>query len=161
MLDARGRLLHEFRFAGRSGRHVKWFSSTVKWSGNLNETILAAQTMGPLGALMNLPATVRMATGFTRTGGPLARDLQGFLAPGKMPNRELQRRRPPPGQGDFRRVGPSLRGETMPALRYAYFPGCVAKGSAREVEDAMRAVVKALGIELVEMPEPPAAALAS
>ena len=40
----------------------------------------------------------------------------------------------------------------MPALRYAYFPGCVAKGSAREVEDAMRAVVKALGIELVEMP---------
>ncbi|DAC17412.1 MAG: hypothetical protein CBD01_008240 [Euryarchaeota archaeon TMED141] len=85
MLDARGRLLHEFRFAGRSGRHVKWFSRTVKWSGNLNETILAAQTMGPLGALMNLPATVRMATGFTRTGGPLARDLQGFLAPGKMP----------------------------------------------------------------------------
>ena len=48
MLDARGRLLHEFRFAGRSGRHVKWFSRTVKWSGNLNETILAAQTMGPL-----------------------------------------------------------------------------------------------------------------
>ena len=41
----------------------------------------------------------------------------------------------------------------MPALRYAYFR-CVAKGSAREVEDAMRAVVKALGIELVEMPEP-------
>jgi len=40
----------------------------------------------------------------------------------------------------------------MPALRYAYFPGCVAKGSAREVEDAMRAVVKALDIELVEMP---------
>jgi succinate dehydrogenase / fumarate reductase cytochrome b subunit len=40
----------------------------------------------------------------------------------------------------------------MMGLRYAYFPGCVAKGSAREVEDAMRAVVKALDIELVDMP---------
>jgi succinate dehydrogenase/fumarate reductase-like Fe-S protein/flavodoxin len=85
MTDARGRLLSEFRFAGRSGRHIKWFSRTVKWSGTLNETILAAQTMGPIGAIMNLPATVRMATGFTRTGAPLARDLQGFIAPGKMP----------------------------------------------------------------------------
>ena len=37
-------------------------------------------------------------------------------------------------------------------LRYAYFPGCVAKGSAREVEDAMRSVIDALDIELVEMP---------
>lgn len=36
--------------------------------------------------------------------------------------------------------------------RFAYFPGCVTKGSAREVEDAMRAVVKSLGIELVELP---------
>jgi len=40
----------------------------------------------------------------------------------------------------------------MMGLRYAYFPGCVAKGSSREVEDAMRAVVKALDIELVDMP---------
>lgn len=36
--------------------------------------------------------------------------------------------------------------------KFAYFPGCVAKGSAREVEDAMRAVIGKLGIELIEMP---------
>jgi succinate dehydrogenase / fumarate reductase cytochrome b subunit len=36
-------------------------------------------------------------------------------------------------------------------VKFAYFPGCVAKGSAREVEDAMQAVVGRLGIELVEM----------
>lgn len=35
---------------------------------------------------------------------------------------------------------------------YAYFPGCVAKGSAREIEDAMRSVIGDLGITLVEMP---------
>ena len=38
------------------------------------------------------------------------------------------------------------------ALKYAYFPGCVAKGSAREVEDAMREVIDHLGIVLVDMP---------
>lgn len=37
-------------------------------------------------------------------------------------------------------------------VKFAYFPGCVAKGSARELEDAMRAVVGKLGIELVDMP---------
>ncbi|MCS5537971.1 MAG: hypothetical protein NZ770_07685, partial [Candidatus Poseidoniaceae archaeon] len=40
---------------------------------------------GPLGAIANLPATLRMALGFTRTGGPPVRDWQGFIAPGKMP----------------------------------------------------------------------------
>lgn len=37
-------------------------------------------------------------------------------------------------------------------MKFAYFPGCVAKGSSREVEDAMRCVVEGLGITLVEMP---------
>ena len=54
-------------------------------SGTLNETILAAQTLGPLGTITNLPAVIRMALGFTRTGGPAVRGLQGFLAPGKLP----------------------------------------------------------------------------
>ncbi len=83
--DCRSELLRAHRFAGKSGRHVKWFSKTVKSSGTLNETILAAQTMGPLGAIANLPTTLRMALGFTRTGGPPVRDWQGFIAPGKMP----------------------------------------------------------------------------
>ncbi len=37
-------------------------------------------------------------------------------------------------------------------VKFAYFPGCVAKGSSREIEDAMQAVIKGLNIELVEMP---------
>lgn len=85
MRSARSKLLTEFKFAGKSGSHIKWFSRTVKWSGTLNETVLAAATLGPVRMLLNAPATIRMALGFTRTGGPLARDLQGWLAPGKMP----------------------------------------------------------------------------
>ena len=36
-------------------------------------------------------------------------------------------------------------------LRYAYYPGCVAQGSAREVEDAVQGLAAVLGIELVAM----------
>ena len=83
--DCRSELLRAHRFAGKSGRYVKWFCKTVKSSGNFNETIVTAQTQGPLGAIANLPTTLRMALGFTRNGGPPVRDWQGFIAPGKMP----------------------------------------------------------------------------
>ena len=83
--DIRADLLRRYKFEGRSGRHVKWFGRTVKQSGTLNETVLAAQTMGPIGMLANIPQVIRMALGFTRTGGPMVRDMQGWLAPGKMP----------------------------------------------------------------------------
>jgi succinate dehydrogenase / fumarate reductase cytochrome b subunit len=36
-------------------------------------------------------------------------------------------------------------------LRYAYFPGCVAKGACRELYDSTAALTQALGIELVEL----------
>ncbi len=85
ILAARRNTLSRHRFSGRSGRHVKWFTKTVKSSGLLNETILAVQTLGPLGMIGNLGVTIRMATGFSRNGAPAVRDLQGFVAPGKMP----------------------------------------------------------------------------
>lgn len=37
-------------------------------------------------------------------------------------------------------------------MKYAFFPGCVLKGMAAEVYQAVRAVSEALGIELVELP---------
>ena len=87
LTDLRSDLLAVHRFSGRSGRHVKWFSRTVKMSGTLNETILAkTQTLGPLGTITNLPAVIRMALGFTRTGGPCSpRSPSDSLAPGKLP----------------------------------------------------------------------------
>ena len=92
MLDARGRLLHEFRFAGRAGRQVKWYGRSVKLSGKLNETTLYRQVLGPLGLVSNVFSGVsaRMVFGFTRTGGPPIRSLQALLLPpagvGKIPN---------------------------------------------------------------------------
>lgn len=83
MLDARGRLLHEFRFAGRAGRHVKWYGRTVKWSGKVNETTLYRQVLGPIGLVSNVFSGVsaRLMLGFTRTGGPPIRSLQALLLP--------------------------------------------------------------------------------
>jgi succinate dehydrogenase / fumarate reductase, cytochrome b subunit len=36
-------------------------------------------------------------------------------------------------------------------LRYAYFPGCVAQGACRELDQSTKALTQALGIELVEL----------
>ncbi len=36
-------------------------------------------------------------------------------------------------------------------LQYAYFPGCVAQGACRELDQSTKALTKALGIELVEL----------
>ncbi|MEA5419789.1 CoB--CoM heterodisulfide reductase iron-sulfur subunit B family protein [Spirulina sp. CCNP1310] len=40
---------------------------------------------------------------------------------------------------------------SVPALRYAYFPGCVAQGACRELYDSTAAVTAHLGIELLEL----------
>jgi succinate dehydrogenase / fumarate reductase, cytochrome b subunit len=39
----------------------------------------------------------------------------------------------------------------MPALKYAYFPGCVAQGACRELYQSTQVLTQALGIELVEL----------
>ncbi len=80
LLEAKNAALGKDSFTGRHGKHVWWFTWTVKSSGILNETILAMQTMGPLGMVKNIPQMVRMSAGFTRTGGPIMRDKQSYLA---------------------------------------------------------------------------------
>ena len=39
----------------------------------------------------------------------------------------------------------------MSALKYAYFPGCVAQGACRELYQSTAALTQALGIELIEL----------
>jgi succinate dehydrogenase / fumarate reductase, cytochrome b subunit len=40
---------------------------------------------------------------------------------------------------------------SLPSLKYAYYPGCVAQGAARELYQSTEALAQALGIELVEL----------
>ena len=81
--EARGALLNQTRYAGKSGRLVKWYGRSVKWSGNVNETTLYRQVLGPLGLVSNVFSGVsaRMALAFTRNGGPPIRSLQSLLLP--------------------------------------------------------------------------------
>ena len=81
--EARGALLNQSRYGGKSGRLVKWYGRSVKWSGNVNETTLYRQVLGPLGLLSNVFSGVsaRMALAFTRNGGPPIRGLQSLLVP--------------------------------------------------------------------------------
>ena len=55
----------------------------MTWSGNVNETTLYRQVLGPLGLVSNVFSGVsaRMALAFTRNGGPPIRSLQSLLLP--------------------------------------------------------------------------------
>lgn len=81
--EARSALLNQSRYSGKSGRLVKWYGRSVKWTGNVNETTLYRQVLGPLGLVSNVFSGVsaRMALAFTRNGSPPLRGLQGLLFP--------------------------------------------------------------------------------
>ena len=91
LLDARTSTLSRDAFNGRHGKHVWWYTWTVKSSGRVNDTVIYRQVLGPLGLMGNLfsGVTARMVFGFTRTGGKVFNDLLGMFAPpagiGKMP----------------------------------------------------------------------------
>ena len=91
LLDARTSTLSRGGFNGRHGKHVWWYSWSVKSSGRVNDTVIYRQVLGPMGLLGNLfsGVTARMVFGFTRTGGNVFNGMLGMLAPpagiGKMP----------------------------------------------------------------------------
>jgi succinate dehydrogenase/fumarate reductase-like Fe-S protein/flavodoxin len=90
--EARAHLLNTSDYSGKHGRLVKWYGRSVKWTGNVNETTLYRQVLGPLGLVSNIfnGVSARMVLGFTRNGGPPIRGIQGLLMPpagvGKIPN---------------------------------------------------------------------------
>jgi len=91
LLDAKTHVLERDAFNGRHGKHVWWYTWTLKSSGKVNDTVLYRQVLGPIGLLGNLTSgvTARMMTGFSRTGGDMITDMLAFIAPpagiGKMP----------------------------------------------------------------------------
>jgi succinate dehydrogenase/fumarate reductase-like Fe-S protein/flavodoxin len=91
LLDARTLALSQSSFTGRHGKHVWWYTWSIKSSGKVNDTVLFRQVLGPLGLLSNLfsGVTARMLLGFTRTGGNMINDGLGMVLPpagiGKMP----------------------------------------------------------------------------
>ena len=91
LLDAKTHVLERDAFNGRHGKHVWWYTWTLKSSGKVNDTVLYRQVLGPIGLLGNLTSgvTARMLSGFTRTGGDMFYDMLALVAPpagvGKMP----------------------------------------------------------------------------
>ena len=91
LLDAKTSSLNKDSFNGRHGKHVWWYTWSVKSSGKVNDTVIFRQVLGPLGLLSNLfsGVTARMLLGFTRTGGNMINDGLGMVMPpagiGKMP----------------------------------------------------------------------------
>ena len=91
LLESKNSALTNNGFNGRHGKHVWWYSWSVKSSGRVNDTVIYRQALGPGGLLRNLfsGVTARMIFGFTRTGGRMFNGRLGMIAPpagiGKMP----------------------------------------------------------------------------
>ena len=91
LLGAKNSVLTADGFNGKHGKHVWWYTWTVKSSGMVNDTVIYRQAMGPFALLGNLfsGVTARMVLGFTRTGGNMFNGMLGMVAPpagiGKMP----------------------------------------------------------------------------
>ena len=91
LLEAKTATLTRDAYNGRHGKHVWWYTWSVKSSGRVNDTVVYRQVLGPLGLLGNIfsGVTARMVFGFTRTGGNMFNGRLGMVAPpagiGKMP----------------------------------------------------------------------------
>jgi len=91
VLQAKTAVLAHDGYNGRHGKHVWWYTWSIKSSGKVNETTLYRTVLGPVGLVNNALSGVsaRMIFGFTRTGRPMFNELLGMVAPpagiGKMP----------------------------------------------------------------------------
>ena len=91
VLAAKTAVLSHDGYNGRHGKHVWWYTWSIKSSGKVNETTLYRTVLGPVGLAKNAFSGVsaRMIFGFTRTGRPMFNELLGMLMPpagiGKMP----------------------------------------------------------------------------
>ncbi len=91
VLEAKTAVLAHDGYNGRHGKHVWWYTWSIKSSGKVNETTLYRTVLGPMGLASNALSGVsaRMIFGFTRTGRPMFNELLGMVAPpagiGKMP----------------------------------------------------------------------------
>jgi flavodoxin/succinate dehydrogenase/fumarate reductase-like Fe-S protein len=91
LLECKIATLSRDGYGGRHGKHVWWYTLSVKSSGRVNDTMIFRQVLGPIGLMGNLfsGVTARMALGFTRTGGSMFYDMLALVAPpaglGKMP----------------------------------------------------------------------------
>ena len=91
VLQAKTAVLAHDGYNGRHGKHVWWYTWSIKSSGKVNETTLYRTVLGPMGLVNNALSGVsaRMIFGFTRTGRPMFNELLGMVAPpagiGKMP----------------------------------------------------------------------------
>ncbi len=91
VLEAKTAVLAHDGYNGRHGKHIWWYTWSIKSSGKVNETTLYRTVLGPIGLAKNAFSGVsaRMIFGFTRTGRPMFNELLGMVAPpagiGKMP----------------------------------------------------------------------------
>ena len=113
-------------------RHTESFVNSVRRHGRVDETRLAAWTAS---AGLTCPGSSKEA--------PVAINA---LLKGKLPSPHSAQSRRPQGDQQDRREG-----RRKVPVKYAFYPGCVARGGAPELYESAMAVLDRLSIETVEL----------
>ena len=134
-------------------KHARVFVDSTYRGGYLRETELVPKTIGPIAAMLEVPHALALA----RAG-----KVPNPLAPHKAKdNDEVQaaleaararRRRTRPRERAVRAADAPQRGLNAVQDRYAYYPGCLASLSQKELDSSTRAIAQQLDVELIDMP---------
>ena len=128
-------------------KHAKVFVQSTYKGGYLRETELVPKTIGPIGGDHADP--VRPAAGAGRQGAEPALAAQGEGQ--RRGEAALEAARGADADHQGTRHPRRQRSRSMKD-RYAYYPGCLASLSQKELDSSSRAIMGKLGVELVDMP---------
>ena len=158
-------------------KHAKWFVTSAKTTGWLRETELVPKTQGVVSALTEvglrdaaLQARQGAAAGSAarrreRGGGPRALRPRQAAGPRRRRRNRAGRARALPGRvraraggsGAVRRgllpasAAASRRGADRAVRTVAYYKGCLAALSAKELDTSTQALAPRVGLELIEL----------
>ena len=134
-------------------KHAKWFVHSAKTTGWLRETELVPKTQGVVSALKEVKFALNL---FKHGKVPLilhvadeVQEARALYEVVKSQGRDgaagiVQAERAPRGS-----TTPSRRGSRRRAVKVAYYKGCLASLSAKELDTSTQALALKLGIELV------------
>ena len=140
-------------------KHAKWFVRSAETTGWLRETELVPKTQGVISALKETKFALSLAQ--ARQGadpGPAARRGQGRTRRGSCASSSTPRAcSAPPGTSRASSALAKLDhhlhddGRGGRAVKVAYYKGCLASLSAKELDTSTQALAPKLGIELDEL----------
>ena len=134
----------------RGARHAKVFVNSTHKTGYLQETKLVPETVGLVAAIKDIPFAMKLVRA-GKVPNPLKPHKAKKLDEVNKLNKLVGDRRRTSSGGRPRAPREATKGRTLKSS-YAYYPGCLASLSQKELDTSTRAIAERLGFELVDIP---------